>query len=220
MARLFWEAAVATVLSNQVSGVEQIPAWERWHPGALYNDKAQPSRAPESPEAVEQRARAAGFEQGKQAGVQTGYNEGRARAQAEAAQIHAVALAAQAALQALGDTLARKTVALATAIAQKIIQREIQSHPESVLDVVRDALTMLPEGAGRVRLLVNSTDAQLVRLAMSSNALLADCVVVGSDEVQRGGCRIVAPGGDIDATLATRTARVLEALGMQDEPPQ
>jgi flagellar assembly protein FliH len=201
-----------------------MPTWERWHPGVLPTERRQERAAPLSPEVIERRAHATGFEQGKQAGVQAGYqagyNEGRARAHAEAAQIHAVAQAAQAALQALGDTLASKTVSLAAAIAQKIMQREIQSCPDSLLDVVRDALTLLPDGAGRVIIIVNSTDVELVRVAMNCNVPLADYVVAGADEVQRGGCRIVLPGGDIDATLATRTARVLEALGMLDEELQ
>ncbi len=215
---------MATVSSNQRSDTDKMPAWERWHPGALPTERRQERAAPPSPEVVERRSHATGFEQGKQAGLQAGYQagykEGRARAQAEAAQIHAVAQAAQAALQALGDTLARKTVTLAAAIAQKILQREIQSYPESLLDVVREALTVLPDNSGRVRIIVNRADAELLRAAMNDNTPLVDCVVAGADNVQRGGCRIVSPGGDIDATLETRTARVLEALGVLNEELQ
>lgn len=214
---------MATISSDRRRPAESVPAWERWSPGALPQGQQTERRAPPpSPEAIERRAYAAGFEQGKQAGlkagVQAGYNEGRARAQAEAAQIHAVAQAAQAALQELGDTLAHKTVALATAIAQKILQHEIHSHPENLLSVVNDALNLLPDAAARVRIVVNSADAALLRDAMSAHAAAADCVVTGSDEVARGGCRILSPCGDIDATLATRMARVLEAIGMQLEP--
>lgn len=210
-----------TVLFDRRASGSTAPAWQRWNPGALQTDRRQERPAPPSPEAVERRAYEAGFEQGKQAGLQAGFEaghkEGRARAQAEAAQIHAVALAAQAALQALGDSLANKTVALAAAIAQKIMQREIQSCPESLLDVVRDALTLLPDAAGPVRIIVNSADADLVRSAVNHEAIVPDGMVTGSDEVPRGGCRIVAPAGDIDATLATRMSRVLEALGVAHE---
>jgi flagellar assembly protein FliH len=212
---------VATVSSNAGGSKENFPAWERWHPGALHPERRQERAAPLPPEVIERRAHAAGFEQGRQAGLkagfQAGYNEGRAHAQAEAAQIHAVAQAAQQALQGLGDTLAHKTVALASAIAQKILQREIQSCPDSMLDVVRDALTLLPDSSGRVRIIVNTADAALIGEAMSANPHLPECLVVGADDMQRGGCRIVAAGGDIDATLATRVSRVLAALGVQDE---
>lgn len=212
---------MATVSSDRRRPAESAPAWERWSPGALHQAQPAERRAPPSPEAIERRAHAAGFEQGKQAGLkagaQAGYNEGRARARAEAAQLQAVAQAAQAALQELGDTLAHKTVALAVAIAQKILQHEIRSCPENLLSVVNDALSLLPDTAARVRIVVNSADAALVRDALGADPAGTDYVVAGADEVERGGCRIVSPCGDIDATLATRMARVLEALGVQQE---
>jgi len=34
-----------------------------------------------------------------------------------------------------------------------------------------------------------------------------------------GGCRVQAPGAEIDATLSTRWARVLAAIGRSDELP-
>lgn len=212
---------MATVSSDAGVSADNKPAWERWNPGVLHTAQPQERRAqPPSPEAIQRRAYAAGFEQGKQAGMQAGrqagYAEGQARAQAGAAQIHAVAVAAEAALQALGDTLAHKTVALAAAIAQKIMQREIHSCPDGLLDVVREALTLLPDGAERVRVIVNSTDAVLLRDAMSASGNPLNSVVAGCDEIERGGCRITSSCGDIDATLATRIARVLEALGAQD----
>ncbi len=213
---------MATVSSNERASAGKTPAWERWNPGALHTAQPQERRAqPPSPEAIQRRAYAAGFEQGKQAGIlagrQAGYAEGQAHAQAEAAQIHAVAEAAEAALQALGDTLARKTVALAAAIAQKIMQREIRHCPDNLLDVVREALTLLPDGAERVRVIVNGADAALLRDSMSTSGNPSNCTVAGSDEIERGGCRITSSCGDIDATLSTRVARVLEALGAHNE---
>ena len=213
---------MATVSSNAGAPADKNPAWERWNPGVLHTAQPQERRAqPPSPEAIQRRAYAAGFEQGKQAGLQAGreagYAEGQACARAEAAQLHAVAQAAEAALQALGDTLAHKTVALAAAIAQKLMQREIHSCPDSLLDVVREALTLLPDGAERVRVLVNSADAALLRDTLSASSNAPDCAVAGLDDIERGGCRITSSCGDIDATLATRVARVLEALGTPDE---
>ncbi len=205
-----------TVSSNQGGPNEKFPPWERWNPGVLDTERPQERRVQPSMEAMERRAYAAGFEQGRQAGLRAGYDEGRARALAEAVQIGAVAQAAQAALQALGDTLAGKTVTLAAAIAQKIMRREIESCPACVLDVVRDALTLLPDGEQRVRIVVNSADVELVRGALTQEANLTESAVAGSDDVARGGCCIVSPSGEIDATLQTRITRVLEALGLPD----
>jgi flagellar assembly protein FliH len=204
---------VATASSDPAAAEKKFTAWERWSPGAL--QEAPPDRrAPQSQDAIERAAHAAGFAQGKQAGYAAGHAEGRALAHSEAARIHAVADSAEAALQALGATLAQKTLTLAVAIAQQILQREIASCPDSLLDIVREALTLLPEGEQRVRILVNSTDVELVRGALPQLSDLAACTVAGSDDVARGGCRIVSPSGDIDATLHTRVSRVLEVLGV------
>lgn len=216
MAKLYSEAVVPTVSSNPILLNEKFAAWERWSPGALRDDPL-PRREPESQDAIKRRGYAAGFEEGKRAGFQTGHAEGKALARAEVARIHAVASSADEALQALGDTLSRKTVALAVAIAQKVMQREIKSHPESILHIVHEGLILLPDNAERVRITVNTDDLELVRGNLSETEAPADYVVAGSNEVQRGGCLITSPCGDIDATLETRMRRVLEVLGMQED---
>jgi flagellar assembly protein FliH len=203
---------VATASSDPAGTDKKFTAWERWSPGVL-QDTPQDRRAPQAQDAIERRGYAAGFAQGKTAGFAAGHAEGQALARSAAARIGAVADAAEAALQALGGTLAQKTLALAVAIARQILQREIASCPDHLLDVVRDALTLLPEGEPRVRLIVNSADVELLRGALPQLSDLPACSVTGSDDVARGGCRIVSPSGDIDATLQTRVSRVLGALG-------
>jgi flagellar assembly protein FliH len=85
---------------------------------------------------------------------------------------------------------------------------------------VRDALTLLPDGAERIRIIVNSADVALLQESMAQTGTLTDSTVVGSNEVQRGGCRITSPCGDIDATLETRIARVMDVLSASNEQPK
>lgn len=207
---------MATVSSNKILSEGTFAGWQRWSPGVL-QESAQPApsrRGAVSDEALKRRAYAAGFEEGKRAGYQAGHAESQARAQAEAAQLAQVAASANEALQALGDTLSRKTVALAIAIAQKVMLHEIATRPEHMVDIVRAALTLLPDGAQRVRIVVNAADVDVLRAQLAHSASEPDCVIVGAADVQRGGCRITSPSGDIDATLDTRINRVLETLGI------
>lgn len=171
-------------------------------------------RPAETAQAIQRRAHEAGFEQGKRAGYAAGLAEGRAQAGLQAQQIRTVALSAADALQALGDTLAAKTVELALAIAQKVLAREIDTAPDAILQVVREALTLLPDGAERVRILVNSADVEPVRACLGETHPAQDFTVIGAADVTRGGCRIQSACGDVDATLNTRFARVLDALGV------
>lgn len=210
--KLFWEVVVATASSNPILSGDKFTAWQRWHPGALQSDAA-PRRTAESEEAMKRHAHAAGFEEGKRAGFAAGIAQGRAHVQAEADHIARVAHAANDALQALGDTLSQKTVRLAVAIAEKLFMREIEAHPEALVDLVRDALNLLPDTAERVRIVVNYADVELIRRHLSDSANLPDAVVTGSNEVKRGGCHLLSPSGEVDATLDTRIARVVEVLG-------
>lgn len=208
---------MATVSCNKILPEGSFAGWQRWSPGVLPGSTPPTAtrRDNASDESLKQRAYAAGFEAGQRAGFEAGHAEGRARADAQAAQIARVALSAAAALHALGDTLSRKTVTLALGIAQKILLHEIDTRPETIVDIVREALTLLPEGTPRVRILVNTADADVLRAQLAHGAGEPDHFIVGSDEVQRGGCHITSPSGDIDASLDTRINRVLETLGMR-----
>lgn len=211
---------MVTASCNRIHSKENTAGWQRWYPGVL--DAVPRQHAAESEDTIKRRAHNAGFEAGKRAGYQAGYAEGQAEARAQAAQIRQIATSAEQALHALGDTLAAKTVALAVAMARKILLHEIETRPETMIDGVRAALDLLPEGAERVRIVVNTADVDLLRRTLMETADAPESVVTGSDDIQRGGCRISSPSGDIDATLETRTQRILETLALgqdtADEP--
>ncbi len=205
-----------TVSSNRIFPKESFIAWEVWNPGALPGDPTPGATHPlETEEARSSNAYATGYEEGQRAGYLAGLAEGRAAGTADAATLHHVAAAATQALQSLGDTLSHKTVALAAAIAQKMLQREIETHPDSIIAVVREALTLLPDAIGRARLVVHADDLELVRRYLDDNtgAGMVTCAVMSSPDMTKGGCMITAPSGDINATLETRWGRLMTALG-------
>lgn len=211
-----------TASSNRIIPKENFMAWERWHPGVLAGDSALAGMGnhepcPETIEAMRSRAYAAGFAEGQRAGFLAGQAEGRVEGRAvglaDAATMHQVAIAATHSLQELGNTLSAKTVALASAIAQKMLQREIDFQPDSIIPIVREALALLPEAAERARLIINVADMDVVRQYLAESPATPACTVIASPEVKRGGCRITAPCGDIDATLETRWGRLMDAIG-------
>jgi flagellar assembly protein FliH len=63
--------------------------------------------------------------------------------------------------------------------------------------------------------LVNTADVELMRQYVADSAH-ADITVVGANDIERGGCRIQSAAGDVDATMATRMARVMEVLGQTE----
>ena len=61
---------------------------------------------------------------------------------------------------------------------------------------------------------VHPQDAQLIRVALESDADVADRAmkVVGSDEVTLGGCRIASEQGQLDARLEAQLAQLRQSL--------
>ncbi len=174
-----------------------------------------PAPVPAAPqidlEAEAEAARARGHEEGFAAGLEAG------RAQLESA---AVALGA--AVQAVTDERERvadgvedAAVELAVRIAEQVLAGALDARPELVLEVVRGALRRLVE-RDRVTILVNPEDLDLVR--DGAPAIIAElggiehCEVQAERRVGRGGAVVRTVEGEVDASLATKLARVREVL--------
>ncbi|MBV6489710.1 MAG: hypothetical protein KJZ62_07560 [Fimbriimonadaceae bacterium] len=103
---------------------------------------------------------------------------------------------------------------LAVSVAAKVLASEIESNPESVLPLVRRALSEVRH-AKVARIRVNPFDSEVVR--ERSQELLAcapslDRVDVVEDASIQGGCRIESDGGIIDSTIDNQIRLILSAL--------
>ena len=181
-----------------------------------------PPRAPVSDaEAVmdvlaEARAEA---EQIRQAARNEGYASGRADAVASlepalAALTQAIAdVGAQRAETA--SELERRAVELGLALSKKIVGVTLGLDPEKVVGAVEGALRGIVE-RGRVTVLVNPDDLEIVREAMdglrASLGGIDHCEVQAERRVGRGGCIVRTPVGDIDARVETKLERAGEVI--------
>lgn len=195
-----------TATSNRVIPKEQLTAWERWELGALAETEAVHKKVAQT--AASEETREAALEHARQAG----YTEGMKAAKAETARLRAVADSAAQALEALGQSLAERTTALAIAIARQIVRDEIAARPEAVLAVVTEALSLLPASGPRVQISVHPDDAALISRHLGQHADPDSWRLLEDNSIQRGGCRLLGPVGDVDATLESRWQRVLESL--------
>lgn len=112
----------------------------------------------------------------------------------------------------------QELAALAVAVAAKVIHREVTADPCIVLSIVEAAL----EKTGTVesvRVLVHPDDVDLVRekwgdlkgaLAFGDN-----WEVVGSDQVDRGGCLIETRAGTVDARIESQLSRISTAFQVE-----
>lgn len=164
-------------------------------------------------ERMHNEARAAGFEEGRQAG----YAEGRAAIQAEAEHMASLAANFEQSLTALDQNIADHVLALAVELAGQVLRRTLEADTDALLPVVREALAALPVHHGHVALHVHPGDAEAMQHHFGPHFSQAGWHIVQDSQIQPGGCYLKAGSSEVDATLATRWKRVLEAIGIDTE---
>ena len=103
-------------------------------------------------------------------------------------------------------------VRLAVAIARKIIGAELETSPDTVVKIVREALSS-GRRARQVSIKVPATDVARVRAGIPKLDLAASCEVdvIGGD-IEAGGCVIEMEFGIIDARLETQLRLIEQSL--------
>lgn len=171
-----------------------------------------------------------GLEEGRQLGMEQGREqglaEGRAQGQKEG---HAAAWKkAEADLNQQLQTLKSVTTHLIHAmneqdyqlehallnlskeIAKHVVQRELMIDSSHIIGIVRQALATLPPSRDNVRILVNPDDLPLIQQAIADSG--EDWRVVGSKQIERGGCRVESDQSAVDFTTGERFKQVLEHI--------
>ncbi|WP_306476527.1 flagellar assembly protein FliH [Methyloversatilis sp.] len=143
-------------------------------------------------------------------GYAAGYEEGTARVRMEAMRLHSVIEQLEEALASLDTEVAQGVLHLGVEIARQVVRQAIAVKPEVIVGVVREAINQLPHQHTAVYL--NPDDASLVRSHAGDQLAHAGHRIFEDTTIARGGCKIEAGGSHIDATLATRWTRIVEAL--------
>jgi flagellar assembly protein FliH len=109
------------------------------------------------------------------------------------------------------DTQIEKSlVDLVQHITRQVIQRELAIDSTQLEHVMRDALKLLPLGAGNVRLYINPQDFEQVKALRERHE--ETWRIVEDEALLPGGCRVETEHSRIDATVETRIARVMDKL--------
>ncbi|MGJ7520476.1 flagellar assembly protein FliH [Variovorax sp. LT1P1] len=151
---------------------------------------------------------AAGHAEGHIAGLATGL----AAATAHAEQLRALSTSLPAALRGAESAITDVLLTLALDIARQVVHRTLRAEPEWLLPLVQDLIHAEPTLQGEPRLLLNPADVALVKDSLGNELQQAGWQVRPDDSIQRGGCRVQSPIGEIDATLETRWKSVTAAL--------
>jgi flagellar assembly protein FliH len=160
-----------------------------------------------------------GFRQGHAEGWQEGYQAGLEMAQNEAGSLRALSLALPDALRLAEKELADDLLTLALDIARQVVRQALAVEPQLILAAVRELLQTEPALSGTPRLLLHADDMALVQQYLAEDLQAAGWLLRSDPAITRGGCRVQASSGELDATMETRWQRVAAALGRSQAMP-
>ncbi|MDP1607449.1 MAG: FliH/SctL family protein [Rhodocyclaceae bacterium] len=205
--------------------MSNLTAWERWELASF--DEARGGAAPMAAESealpaqlptaaeiaqIQEQARAEGFQQGHDEGYQAGLQKGHDETHGEAEQLARAAAKLESGLAALDAEVALELLALAIELAREVVRQEISARPDTLLAVVREALTQLPHQHAAIYL--HPEDASLLRSYMGDQLAHAGHRIHEDFKLARGDCLLETGGSQVDATVAMRWRRVLAGLGI------
>ena len=150
-------------------------------------------------------------EEARKEGYDAGYEEGTARGRVEAMNIHGLLQGLEDSLTTLDQEVAEEILSLSIEVARQMVRHHFAAHPESVAELIREALLQMPQAHAMVHL--NPEDLAMVRDYLGDQLTHGGHRLVEDASIARGGARIEAAGSQIDATLQTRWRRIMDNLG-------
>jgi len=100
---------------------------------------------------------------------------------------------------------------LAAQMAERLIGAELARRPQGALSLVREAVA-LAAGLPQASLRLHPEDLALLTGPGQARLVPAGCEVIPDAQLQRGGCVVELDGGEIDARIETRLARLVAEL--------
>lgn len=159
----------------------------------------------------------AGHAEGHKQGYAKGLEEGRAagqhafdeRLQQLEQPFRELVLGLRQALDHLDADIGDALTDIALAAARRLAGDALDARPEHVLDMIRDLLREEPLFNGHPRLWLHPDDVALLHEPLLEEIQAAGWRVQPDASLERGGCRVTGPEGELDATRETRWQALL-----------
>lgn len=197
-------------MSDNIMSRERSSACQAWQ-FASFDKPVAPRELPTAAQMEEMQR------QSREEGRAAGYQEGLKQAEQEAHRLRALLDGVQRDLARMDETIADQLLALALDISRRMLGEALKVRPELVLTVVQEAVRCLPDFENPVRVLLHPEDAALVQSHLAAQVAASGWLIVPDNSIARGGCKLATATAEIDATLPGRWARVLAALGQNQD---
>lgn len=203
---------------------EQLTAYQRWELAsfdepseigthAKIQTTATPEKTSEQLAAELKEIQRLSHEAGYAAGQQAGLQQGLQQAQIKTAQFQTLMDNLQVAINQIDEQLAQSLLDLSLEVAQKMVVEALNIKPDVILNIVNTAISSLPHFNQNAHLILNPTDAELVRAQMEEQLAQAGWKIFTDAQIEKGGCRIETAHSNVDASNSSRWKHIVESIG-------
>lgn len=207
-------------MSRPLIPKEKLSAYQRWELDSFEEETTTPGITLPTASEIEhihQSAHQEGHSAGHQQGYEAGFKQGMSDALEKVNRIQSVLSSFDQELQRLDQEISQDILSLSLAIAKQIIQQAIAVRPELLLSVVREAIGQLPAFNQHAHLVLNPTDAILVKEHMGDQLEHTGWKIIEDPRIERGGCEIETTNSQVDASLSNRWKRVVSAIALNND---
>jgi flagellar assembly protein FliH len=166
-------------------------------------------------DALEREAWEKGFAAGREAGILAVRQEeqaGLAEIERRARQLASILDFMSKPIADLDDQVQRQLALLAGAIASQVVRRELKTHPDQIIAVIRETVSLLPMTARDVRVHLHPEDAKLVRTRLAEATSERAWTITEDPILTQGGCRVTSEDSTIDAQVEQRIGAAIAAV--------
>lgn len=158
-----------------------------------------------------------GREEGHKEGFATGLAEGEQEIRRIASELNNLISSLGQSVLETSNSMAPALLDLALDVARAMTKSALKARPEIVIDVIRDAISALPETQGPLAVYLHPEDITLVNAHLAQDATESNWKLIADDTIERGGCRITTAANQVNAENQTRWKRIAESLGKQSD---
>jgi len=152
------------------------------------------------------------FEKAYAKGYMEGLEQGKVEIRQQAEHLRSMLATLAMPMKGFDDQVVEELMLVCMAVVKQMVRREIKISPGEVIAVIKEALKLLPDSSGEVRLELNPEDAVLVRTAFGDLDTGTSWRIIEDPLMTRGGCKVVTNASRIDATVESRISAAIASI--------
>lgn len=202
-------AAVSASHAHGKPGVLDDPAFRQQAELQALRDSVQAAAHQEGYTAGFAEGRETGYAQGLQAGREAGERELAERRRELVEPLATLINGLREALDQLDTDIGDSLADVALAAGRQLAGDALQARPEQVRTLIRELLCDEPLFSGQPRLRLHPDDLALVDAQLAGELEAAGWKTQADQALERGGCRVTGPEGELNATREVRWQALL-----------